>query len=144
MHRSARRLHTSLVVLAAVGAVAALSSCGGSDDDRAIFAFRMQGMPASEEFRVELDSPDDVARARAELALPEDERRLFVVGRVLRGPGGVNLAWHWHLEQAALAEMATEVCDGWPTFVEENLDYWVDTVQYFCPWGAYVHHEVGD
>ncbi len=29
-----------------------------------------------------------------------------------------------------------ELCDGTPSQVEANLDYWVDTVQRFCPWSA--------
>jgi hypothetical protein len=35
-----------------------------------------------------------------------------------------------------MAEVTIELCDGRPSMVEENLDYWVDTVRFFCPWGA--------
>jgi hypothetical protein len=35
-----------------------------------------------------------------------------------------------------MAEMTIELCDGTPSLVEADLDYWLDTVQRFCPWGA--------
>ena len=39
-------------------------------------------------------------------------------------------------EQIEMAELTIEVCDGNPTFVEENVDYFVDTVGNYCPWSA--------
>jgi hypothetical protein len=61
-------------------------------------------------------------------------------GRILRGPGeaGHNEAWSWHLdpEEIEMAEATIELCDGTPSYVEETLDYWVDTVGYYCPWSA--------
>ena len=33
---------------------------------------------------------------------------------------------------------AIELCDGTPSQVEGNLDYWVDTVQRFCHWSAQI------
>jgi hypothetical protein len=35
-----------------------------------------------------------------------------------------------------MAEMTIELCDGLPSYVENDLDYWVDTVGRFCPWQA--------
>jgi len=29
-----------------------------------------------------------------------------------------------------------ELCDGTPSQVEAKLDYWLETVQRFCPWSA--------
>ncbi len=61
-------------------------------------------------------------------------------GRILRGSGeaGHNGPWSWHLdpEQIEMGEVAIELCDGTPSYVEETLDYWVDTVGYYCPWSA--------
>jgi hypothetical protein len=61
-------------------------------------------------------------------------------GRILRGPGegGHNEPWSWHLdpEDITMAEVTIELCDGTPLLVEEDLDYWVDTVSYYCPWSA--------
>jgi hypothetical protein len=34
----------------------------------------------------------------------------------------------------SFAEATIELCDGCPQFLEDDLDYWIDTVQHFCPW----------
>jgi hypothetical protein len=35
-----------------------------------------------------------------------------------------------------MAEVAIEVCDGLPSYVEENVDEFVDRVGRYCPWAA--------
>lgn len=61
-------------------------------------------------------------------------------GRILRGPGAAdhNAPYSWHLDpnDITMAEVATEVCDGAPSFVEENVDEFVDKVGRYCPWAA--------
>jgi hypothetical protein len=48
--------------------------------------------------------------------------------------------WSWHVDpsQAEFAIAAIEVCDGCPSFVESELEYWVETVEGYCPWLAEV------
>lgn len=62
------------------------------------------------------------------------------VGRILRGPGqgGHNDPYRWHLdpEEIAFAQVAIEVCDGTPTFVDQRVDYFVDVVKTCCAWAA--------
>ncbi len=64
----------------------------------------------------------------------------FPNGPILRGPGEAdhNGPWSWHLDPAAteMAEMTIEVCDGRPSYVEANVDEFVDTVGRYCPWSA--------
>jgi hypothetical protein len=61
-------------------------------------------------------------------------------GRVLKGSGqgDHNVPWSWHLdsEDIHMAEFTIEVCDAIPSFLEQNLDYFVNTVQRYCPWSA--------
>jgi len=59
-------------------------------------------------------------------------------GRIVRGQVAYNQPWSWHIdpEDIHMAEMTIELCDGLPSHVEGDLDYWVDTVQRFCPWSA--------
>jgi hypothetical protein len=61
-------------------------------------------------------------------------------GRILRSPGqgGHNAPYGWHLDSddVEMAEMTIEVCDAVPSYVEENIDEFVDNVLRFCPWGA--------
>ena len=91
-----------------------------------------------EEFRVWVTNPDtiqqilDLQRGISSANIPN--------GRILRGPGQAdhNEPWSWHLdpEQIEMAEITVEVCDGAPSSVEEELDYFVETVGQYCPWSA--------
>jgi len=60
------------------------------------------------------------------------------IGVIDFGDGGFNQPWDWHYkpETVTMTDISTEVCDAEPHFVQENLDYWVNTVKYYCPWGA--------
>lgn len=61
-------------------------------------------------------------------------------GRIVRGPGqaGHNGPWNWHLdpEEIDMADFTIEVCDGRPSYVEANIEEFVDRVQRYCPWSA--------
>lgn len=62
------------------------------------------------------------------------------VGPVVAGAGrgAHNAPWSWHLDPDAItmAEATIELCDGRPSDVESDLDYWINTVGQYCPWGA--------
>ena len=60
------------------------------------------------------------------------------IGVIDFGNGGFNAPWGWHYkpETVEMTDISTEVCDAEPHFVQENLDYWVNTVKYYCPWSA--------
>ena len=62
------------------------------------------------------------------------------VGRILPGPGQAahNAPWNWHLDpqEIQMAEVAIEVCDARPSYVEENVGYFVETLGSYCPWSA--------
>jgi hypothetical protein len=49
--------------------------------------------------------------------------------------------WSWHLDPASIRmltnEVAIELCDGTPSMVEGDLDYWMSIEQY-CPWSAQI------
>jgi hypothetical protein len=61
-------------------------------------------------------------------------------GRILRGPGRArhNAPYHWHLDpqDITMSEVAMELCDALPSYVEENVDEFVERVGRYCPWGA--------
>jgi len=59
-------------------------------------------------------------------------------GRLVRGAVDYNKPWSWHIDpqDIVMAEITMELCDGLPSHVEEDVDYWVDTVGRFCPWSA--------
>jgi hypothetical protein len=75
----------------------------------------------------------------AVLALQRGESEAKIPsGRILRGSVPYNEPWSWNIdsEDIHMAEVTIELCDGRPSMVEVDLDYWVDTVQRFCPWQA--------
>ena len=63
-------------------------------------------------------------------------------GRLVEGSKCYNLPWSWHVdpEDIHMAEFTIELCDGLPSHVEKDLDYWVKTVERFCPWSATIVH----
>jgi hypothetical protein len=66
--------------------------------------------------------------------------RMHVTGELGRGDGGFNQPWGWHLDPASvrMAEVSIELCDGRPSMVQDDLEYWLDTVGTFCPWSSKV------
>lgn len=132
---------------------ATLLGCGGgtlesnpvveeSPPPSAVFEFRLHGRNASESFRVETASPEVIEQMKAQLMLPQAERNLFAIGGIMAGDGGVNAPWGWHFSNARLAEMSIELCDGIPSMVQDDLQYWLNTVKSFCPWTSYVHAQL--
>ena len=63
-----------------------------------------------------------------------------MTGKLVRGDGGFNQPWSWHLDPTSvrMAEISIELCDGLPSFVEGDLDYWLGTVKTYCPWSSKV------
>ena len=100
---------------------------------RAVFEIQI----TDEKFRVEVTDPVQIDSFAARLASGVEAN---ITGELRAGDGGVNAPWSWHLdpETVAVAEMTMEVCDGRPSFVEDDLDYWLETVGRYCPWGVKV------
>jgi hypothetical protein len=91
-----------------------------------------------ETFHVWVTNPDTIAQL---LALQAGESTASIPnGRILAGPGlgEHNAPWSWHLdpEDIDMADFSIELCDGAPSYVEENLSEYTDVIQRYCPWGA--------
>ncbi|MEM1665102.1 MAG: hypothetical protein QXQ31_04010 [Zestosphaera sp.] len=58
----------------------------------------------------------------------------------MRGDGGFNKPWSWHLDPdtVEVADATIELCDGMPSFVESELEYWLNVVKRYCPWNTKV------
>lgn len=84
-------------------------------------------------FRVLIRDPDVIAEAEALIGA---EQQQIISGELRRGDGGFNAPYGWHLdpETVAFADVTTEVCDGCPEMIGDDLDYWIETVERFCPW----------
>ncbi len=129
------RLLSALLLTATVG----FAGCDEGDD-----VITIPEPPA--EYRVEVSGESFVVRATTQEAVDGLDARLasgeagVIMGELAAGDGGFNDPWSWHLEAGTLGtpDMAIEVCDGRPSMVEKDLDYWLNNVERFCPWGAVV------
>jgi hypothetical protein len=78
------------------------------------------------------------------LALSKAQREVFILGPIERVNGGYNYNWHWQFRdnQWIMVEMAIELCDGVPSYVDEHLDEWLESVTTFCPWESRLDREL--
>jgi hypothetical protein len=86
-----------------------------------------------ERFIIYVTDPETI---RLALENMEGKNSLFPMGELARGDDGFNKPWSWHLkpETVRMVEVSIELCDGTPSFVESELDYWLETVRSYCPW----------
>lgn len=116
-----------LVLLGAALACAACAGPSGPSDIPADFVVDVAG----ERFVLRLSDPETIRLAEENR---QGRNSRFPSGPLLDGDGGFNAPWTWHLDPAAtrMVEVAIEVCDGRPSYVEEHQ---ADFPRY-CPWGA--------
>ena len=143
-------LKTNLPSLPAFVAAAILinSSCSygpsSKASDQLAVRFEFTHTEYNERFFAETQDAALIEMARRELAKPVDQRTLHIHGALVRGSGGLNEPWGWHFspDDWLMAEMSMELCDSWPSYIEENLDAWIDEVGSFCPWASRIVREV--
>jgi hypothetical protein len=85
----------------------------------------------AESFLARIADPAEIVRFREAMA---GIRSGFPLGLLRSGDGGFNSPWSWHLdpEETSLVEVAIEVCDGSPSYVETHQSEFPT----YCPWGA--------
>ena len=88
-------------------------------------------------FRVQIN--DSTVAAEAEQLLQNGET-INIDGPLRAGDGGFNAPYNWHLspDSITFAPVTIELCDGRPSMIEEDLDYWLNSVKAYCPWGIKV------
>jgi glucose/arabinose dehydrogenase len=76
---------------------------------------------------------------RAKELLATGGRQIPIFNRLLDGRDA-DPQWSWHPDpgDVTFADAAIEVCDGLPSDVEADKDYWLRTLGYYCPWAAVV------
>jgi hypothetical protein len=96
---------------------------------------------SGERFTVHVETPSQIASLEARLTSGEEG---VINGEIRSGNGGFNAPWRWHMLPSTVhtADASIELCDGRPSLVEEDLDYWLGTVKRYCPWGAKVVRRV--
>jgi hypothetical protein len=92
----------------------------------------------SEQFRIWVTNEDTILQL---LDLRDGQSDASIPNGPLRAGSGQashNDPWSWHLDPdlTSMAEATIEVCDGLPSFVEEDLAEWLASVGQYCPWSA--------
>jgi hypothetical protein len=98
----------------------------------------------TEQFIVRTSDPAVLHKADSLLALPAESRNMLVIGPIDRGDDGYNKPWNWHFKtnQWGFAELAIELCDGMPSYVNDHLEEWLNTVGSYCPWSSRLEREL--
>ncbi|WP_225097815.1 calmodulin-binding protein [Streptomyces sp. CoH27] len=141
-----RRQLTKLAGLAAAGLLAltaAHAAPAKAADERAYFV--VEGAP-KERFTIELTDPAQIQHAR-ELLSGETRDEPHVLGRIVKRPAPYNPPWSYHLNPDTIRffDVAIEVCDASPQYVEDHLDeaggaFLPGLV--WCPWTSRLVREV--
>ena len=115
------------LILAAAGAMIALAGCASSEPTVVTFEVAEQGT-----YKIELATPELIDHVKALMEGSEEGR--IPVGKIVRDSPSVNAPWSWHIDPATLqfAEITIEVCDGLPSYVEDETVTSPD----YCPWSA--------
>lgn len=105
----------------AEGAVFKIRACASLED------------PEGQTFHALIRDPAVIAQAEELVGAGQQQ---ILSGALLAGDGGFNGPWSWHLDPDTIgfSDVTIELCDGCPSFVEENLDYWLGVVGQYCPW----------
>jgi hypothetical protein len=81
-----------------------------------------------------LSDENAIAHARELIALGPDAGAPIVVASIAEGANGINRnylaagspTWSWHVtEFGGFADFTVEILDGWPTYVEDDVDGWI-------------------
>jgi hypothetical protein len=151
-------LSAALVVVAVVAVAVVAVACGDSSTttiapappatSSTTTAAPSTTSPAADSVVVTWQTPDGGtfrsvvsgadAVARVEEALAGDGYAGIPNGRLEPGDGGINTGHDWQQVDVELVDMAIEVCDGNASDIDDDLDYWLDTVGQYCPWDARV------
>lgn len=89
-----------------------------------------------EEYKIFVENEETIADI---LAVERGESQAKIPsGKIIGEPVFYNEPWSWHIDPVDIhmAEFTIELCDGLPSYIEDDLDYWVNTVGRFCPWSA--------
>ena len=123
------------ILLAALlaGALAACSDSSIEPEYSALYTVEVAG----QRFKIKAEGATAIAGMDARLQAGTEG---VIHGKLVRGNGGFNSPWGWHLEPGSITtpDLAMELCDGEPDFVQSELDYYLDSVKFYCPWGARV------
>jgi hypothetical protein len=125
----------------------------GSAEAAVWFVVGERQVQRNDSFLLPLDDADDIAAARQLIAQgPGGGVGSIVVARIGAGSDGLNRdvraagqpLWSWHVSEfVAFADAAIELCDGWPGYIQQDVDAFIaNTNGQICFWSYTVVAEL--
>lgn len=117
------------------------------DDDGTVYYLVAEIVPNhNDSYILPLTDPAHIARADEIVAGTHYSQ--IVSAYIARGDGdgryrnkdlqGSGRVWSWHVSQFnGFADVTAEIYDSWPTYVEDNLDFWLNNNQGIIGFWAY-------
>jgi hypothetical protein len=93
-----------------------------------------------------LSNPDDIAHARQLIEEGPTIGAPLVVAKIAKGANGINRnhlapgspAWSWHVSGfEGFADNTIEILDGWPTYIEDDVDGWIANTNSYVGFWTY-------
>jgi hypothetical protein len=93
-----------------------------------------------------LSDPAAIAHARELISLGPSAGAPIAVAKIAKGANGINRnvlapgspAWSWHVtEFEGFADNTIEILDGWPTFIEQDVDGWIQNTNGYIGFWQY-------
>jgi hypothetical protein len=97
-------------------------------------------------YMLPLSDPDDIAHARQLITKGPGIGAPLVVAKIAKGANGINRSplaagappWSWHVtEFEGFADSTIEILDGWPTYVESDIDGWIANTNGYIGFWSY-------
>lgn len=112
------------------------TGCPDAPDAKVYFLVSSPSAENSDSYILPLTKPSDIQHARALIDDPDNTDRHIAAARIAasgKSTAYVNrdllnppTIWSWHVvEFLGFADTTIEIYDGWPTYVDENLDQWL-------------------
>ena len=123
-------MRTVVAVAVLAGVAVSVAGCVAGPTPT-VATFEVAG---GEQYKIELVTPELIEHAKGLLA--GESLAAIPNGVVVHGDSAVNEPWSWHIDPATLefANVTSEVCDGIPQYVEDEIV----TSDRLCPWSARV------
>jgi hypothetical protein len=92
-----------------------------------------------------LSDPDDIAHARQLITMGPGIGAPLVVAKIAKGANGINRSplaagapWSWHVSEfEGFVDSTIEILDGWPTYVESDIDGWIANTNGYIGFWSY-------
>jgi len=144
-HKTQSRMHKTLLSLLAT---AMLLSCNNDEvtpDETVFFKISNSSEPDSESFILSLTDLDEIVQARQIIANPHElciipgfhlcqDLDKIILAKIVRQDGSESylnkdlnndMIWSWRIDSFdGFVGSTIEILDGWPGYIEEDLDRW--------------------